>query len=112
PFSMIKYRTMHPNNHNPAKQASKDDPRIYPAGKWLRKLSIDELPQFVNVLRGDMSVIGPRPHLPAHDEMFARAMRRYLIRKFIQPGITGWAQVNGFRGEIHSETDIKKRVEG
>ena len=58
-----------------------------------------------------MSVIGPRPHLPAHDEMFARAMRRYLIRKFIQPGITGWAQVNGFRGEIFSESDIEKRVE-
>ena len=111
PFKIYKYRTMHLNHRSEARQASKNDERIYPAGKWLRKLSIDELPQFINVLRGDMSVIGPRPHLPAHDEMFARVMRRYLIRKFIQPGITGWAQVNGFRGEILSEGDIQKRVE-
>jgi exopolysaccharide biosynthesis polyprenyl glycosylphosphotransferase len=112
PFKMFKYRTMHLNHNSEARQASKNDSRIFPAGKWLRKLSIDELPQFINVLRDDMSVIGPRPHLPEHDEMFARVMKRYLIRKFIQPGITGWAQVNGFRGEIHSESDIQKRVEG
>jgi exopolysaccharide biosynthesis polyprenyl glycosylphosphotransferase len=112
PFKMLKYRTMHVNHNSEARQASKNDARIYPAGKWLRKLSLDELPQFLNVLRDDMSVIGPRPHLPEHDEMFARAMKRYLIRKFIQPGLTGWAQVNGFRGEIHSENDIEKRVEG
>jgi exopolysaccharide biosynthesis polyprenyl glycosylphosphotransferase len=111
PFKMFKYRTMHVNHNAEIKQASQGDPRIYPFGKWLRKLSIDELPQFINVLRGDMSVIGPRPHLSGHDEMFTRVMRRYLIRKFIQPGITGWAQVNGFRGEIHSEADIQKRVE-
>ena len=111
PFTMLKYRSMHPNHNCEAMQASKNDPRIFSTGKWLRKLSIDELPQFLNVLRGEMSVVGPRPHLPEHDEMFARVMRRYLIRKFIRPGITGWAQVNGFRGEILSEMDIKQRVE-
>jgi exopolysaccharide biosynthesis polyprenyl glycosylphosphotransferase len=111
PFTMLKYRSMHLNHNSEAKQASKNDPRMFSAGKWLRKLSLDELPQFLNVLRGDMSVVGPRPHLPEHDEIFARVMRRYLIRKFIRPGITGWAQVNGFRGEILSEMDIQQRVE-
>jgi len=111
PFTMLKYRTMHTNHNSEAKQACQNDPRVFTAGKWLRRLSIDELPQFINVLRGDMSVVGPRPHLSEHDEMFARVMKRYLIRKFIAPGITGWAQVNGFRGEIHTEEDIQRRVE-
>jgi len=110
-FQMIKYRTMHLNHHTEAKQASPHDPRVFAAGKWLRRLSIDELPQFLNVLRGDMSVVGPRPHLPEHDEMFAQVMKRYPIRRFLLPGITGWAQVNGFRGEIHTEDDIQQRVE-
>jgi putative colanic acid biosynthesis UDP-glucose lipid carrier transferase len=111
PFKIIKYRTMRLNHHNEALQASKDDPRIYAAGRWLRKFSIDEIPQFLNVLWGEMSVVGPRPHLPRHEEMFMRVMRKYPIRKFIRPGITGWAQVNGFRGEVHEESDIQKRVE-
>jgi putative colanic acid biosynthesis UDP-glucose lipid carrier transferase len=111
PFMIYKYRTMHLNHGSEARQASVDDPRIFPAGHWLRRLSIDELPQFINVLQGDMSVVGPRPHLPKHEEIFIRVMRRYLIRKFIRPGITGWAQVNGFRGEIHVERDIQLRVE-
>jgi putative colanic acid biosynthesis UDP-glucose lipid carrier transferase len=111
PFKMYKFRTMHPNGHNEAKQACKDDPRVYPAGYWLRKLSLDELPQFLNVLKGDMSVVGPRPHLSQHDEAFTKVMRKYVIRRFIPPGITGWAQVMGFRGEIHSELDVQKRVE-
>jgi putative colanic acid biosynthesis UDP-glucose lipid carrier transferase len=111
PFRMYKFRTMHSDGGNEAKQASRNDPRIYPAGHWLRKLSIDELPQFLNVLYGNMSVVGPRPHLPKHEEMFAKAMRRYPIRRFIPPGLTGWAQICGFRGEIHSEADIQKRVE-
>jgi undecaprenyl-phosphate glucose phosphotransferase len=111
PFTILKYRTMGLNHRSEAKQACKDDPRVFAAGRWLRKLSLDELPQFINVLRGDMSVVGPRPHLPEHDELFARAMKRYLIRKLIRPGITGWAQVNGFRGEIRSQEDIQQRVE-
>ena len=111
PFMIYKYRTMHMNQPDEARQASQGDPRIYPAGRWLRKLSIDELPQFINVLKGDMSVVGPRPHLPKHEELFMQVMRRYLIRKLIRPGITGWAQVSGFRGEIQQEIDIQKRVE-
>jgi exopolysaccharide biosynthesis polyprenyl glycosylphosphotransferase len=111
PFMMYKYRTMHVHQGNEAKQASKDDPRVFPAGYWLRKLSIDELPQFLNVLLGNMSVVGPRPHLAKHEELFLQVMQRYLIRKFICPGITGWAQVNGFRGEIHTQADIQRRME-
>src|SRR5262249_45639835 len=108
---IYKYRTMHLNHPDEARQASKNDARVYPAGRWFRKLSIDELPQFINVLKGEMSVVGPRPHLPKHEEVFVRVRSRYLIRKFIRSGITGWAQVNGFRGEIHVETDICRRVE-
>jgi exopolysaccharide biosynthesis polyprenyl glycosylphosphotransferase len=111
PFTIYKYRTMHVNEGNEAKQASQGDPRIFRAGRWLRKLSIDELPQFINVVLGNMSVVGPRPHLPKHEEIFVQTMKRYLIRKFICPGITGWAQVNGLRGEIHSHVDIQRRVE-
>jgi lipopolysaccharide/colanic/teichoic acid biosynthesis glycosyltransferase len=111
PFTMLKYRSMHPDHLCEAQQATKNDPRVFTAGKWLRKVSLDELPQFINVLRGDMSVVGPRPHLPEHDQLFAGAMKRYPIRKLIRPGITGWAQVSGFRGEIHSPTDIQQRVE-
>jgi putative colanic acid biosynthesis UDP-glucose lipid carrier transferase len=111
PFLMCKFRTMHVNHNNESKQATRSDPRVFPAGRWLRKLSVDELPQFLNVLQGNMSVVGPRPHLPEHEEMFMKVMRKYVIRRFIRPGITGWAQVNGFRGEIHSEADIQQRVE-
>ena len=111
PFRMIKYRTMHMNHGPEDKQASTGDPRIYPAGRWLRKFSVDELPQFINVVKGDMSLVGPRPHLQAHEEIWTRIMRTYVVRRFIRPGITGWAQVNGFRGEIHTEADIRKRVE-
>ena len=110
-FQMFKFRTMHATQGNDSRQASKDDPRVYPAGRWLRRLSLDELPQFLNVLRGEMSVVGPRPHLETHEEVWVSVMRKYVIRRFIRPGITGWAQVNGFRGEIHSEKDILKRVE-
>ena len=109
-FRMIKFRTMHLNHGQEARQASQHDERIYPAGRWMRRLSIDELPQFINVFLGDMSVVGPRPHLPQHDEAFARVMGRYTIRKFVPPGITGWAQINGFRGEIHGEQDVERRV--
>jgi lipopolysaccharide/colanic/teichoic acid biosynthesis glycosyltransferase len=111
PFTIYKYRTMHVHQGNEAQQASKGDRRVFPAGHWLRKSSIDELPQFLNVLLGNMSVVGPRPHLPKHEEVFVQVMKKYLIRKFICPGITGWAQVNGLRGEIHVQDDIQRRVE-
>jgi putative colanic acid biosynthesis UDP-glucose lipid carrier transferase len=111
PFKMFKYRTMHVSQSDEARQASQNDSRIFPAGRWMRRFSVDELPQFLNVLLGDMSVVGPRPHLPKHEELFAQVMRKYVIRRFIRPGLTGWAQVNGFRGEIHSEADVQKRVD-
>lgn len=89
----------------------RNDRRIFPLGVWMRKLSIDELPQFINVLFGDMSVVGPRPHMLQHDDMFIKIMRNYSVRRFVHPGITGWAQVRGFRGEIHTEQDARNRVE-
>ena len=111
PFKIYKYRTMYAHSDNEERQTSRNDARIFPGGNWLRRLSIDELPQFINVLFGNMSVVGPRPHLQQHDEAFAKMRRNYLVRRFIRPGITGWAQVNGHRGQIHSERDIQKRVE-
>jgi putative colanic acid biosynthesis UDP-glucose lipid carrier transferase len=111
PFKIYKFRTMRLEPQSEVRQASRNDPRVYPAGRWLRKFSVDELPQFLNVLKGEMSVVGPRPHLPKHEEMFVRVMGKYVIRKLIRPGITGWAQVNGFRGEVNEEADIQKRVE-
>jgi exopolysaccharide biosynthesis polyprenyl glycosylphosphotransferase len=110
-FMIYKYRTMHVKNDDEARQAAKNDRRIFPAGAWMRKLSIDELPQFINVFLGDMSVVGPRPHMLQHDDLFVKVMRNYLVRRFVHPGITGWAQVSGFRGEIHSERDVRNRVE-
>jgi exopolysaccharide biosynthesis polyprenyl glycosylphosphotransferase len=111
PFKIYKYRTMHVSHGNESRQATKNDSRIFPGGAWLRKSSIDELPQFINVLVGNMSIVGPRPHMPEHDEMFVKITRNYSVRRFIRPGITGWAQVNGFRGEIHGEKDVQNRVE-
>lgn len=109
-FYIFKYRTMSVQNDNEARQAAKNDRRIFPAGGWMRKLSVDELPQFINVLLGEMSVVGPRPHMPEHDDLFAKAMKNYMVRKFVLPGITGWAQVSGYRGEIRDEKDVHNRV--
>ena len=109
-FDIWKFRTMHPKNADLARQATTEDERVYPLGKWFRKLSIDEIPQFWNVLRGDMSVVGPRPHLLEHNEQFSQLMANYQVRTFIKPGITGLAQVRGFRGEAQTSQDIKNRV--
>ncbi|MEO8045365.1 MAG: exopolysaccharide biosynthesis polyprenyl glycosylphosphotransferase [Spartobacteria bacterium] len=109
-FDIWKFRTMDPANHDVARQATHEDDRVYPLGKWFRKLSIDEIPQFWNVLRGDMSVVGPRPHLIEHNAQFSQLMANYQVRTFVKPGITGLAQVRGFRGEAQTSKDIQNRV--
>jgi lipopolysaccharide/colanic/teichoic acid biosynthesis glycosyltransferase len=101
---------MHPENQDLARQATTEDERVYPLGKWLRKLSVDEVSQFWNVLRGDMSVVGPRPHLIEHNAHFSRLMASYRVRTFVKPGITGLAQVRGFRGEAQTCKDIENRM--
>ena len=109
-FRIWKFRTMHLGDHEVARQATAGDSRIFPAGRRLRRHSLDEVPQFINVLRGDMSLVGPRPHLVEHTEEFGR-VRRYHVRRFIKPGITGLAQVSSLRGEIRTTQDIISRVE-
>jgi len=111
PFVMFKFRTMHVGTFDETLQASRNDNRFYPFGALLRRLSLDELPQFINVIRGDMSVVGPRPHLSAHDALFAEKMKSYPQRMIVKPGITGLAQIRGFRGEMRNTEDILRRVE-
>jgi putative colanic acid biosysnthesis UDP-glucose lipid carrier transferase len=109
-FSCYKFRSMHLNPIADLEQVQKNDPRITKIGKFMRKTSIDELPQFFNVLLGDMSVVGPRPHMVSHTEMYAKSVDKFMVRHFIKPGITGLAQTNGFRGEVETEKDIINRV--
>jgi putative colanic acid biosynthesis UDP-glucose lipid carrier transferase len=92
-------------------QAQKDDSRITPVGAFLRKTSLDELPQFFNVLQGSMSIVGPRPHAVAHNELYRTMIKGYMVRHKVKPGITGWAQVNGWRGETDSLEKMKKRID-
>lgn len=109
-FSCYKFRSMTLNEIADLEQVSKNDPRITKVGRFLRKSSIDELPQFINVLFGEMSVVGPRPHMVSHTEMYARSVDKFMVRHFIKPGITGLAQTNGFRGEVETHDDIINRV--
>jgi putative colanic acid biosynthesis UDP-glucose lipid carrier transferase len=109
-FYCYKFRSMSLNEIADLEQVSKNDTRITNVGKFLRKSSIDELPQFFNVLLGDMSVVGPRPHMVSHTEMYAKRIDKFMVRHFIKPGITGLAQSNGFRGEVENEKDIINRV--
>lgn len=109
-FNCYKFRSMKLNAIADIEQVSKNDPRITSSGKFMRKTSIDELPQFFNVFLGDMSVVGPRPHMVSHTEMYARKIDKFMVRHFIKPGITGLAQTNGFRGEVENDKDIIYRV--
>jgi putative colanic acid biosysnthesis UDP-glucose lipid carrier transferase len=92
-------------------QATKNDARITPLGAFLRKTSLDELPQFINVLQGRMSVVGPRPHAVSHNEMYRKLIKGYMVRHKVKPGITGWAQVNGFRGETETLDKMQGRID-
>jgi putative colanic acid biosynthesis UDP-glucose lipid carrier transferase len=107
-----KFRTMTVcQDEGAVPQATRCDPRVTRVGAFLRKTSLDELPQFFNVLRGDMSVVGPRPHAVAHNEEYRKRVFGYMLRHAVKPGITGWAQINGFRGEIESTEMMSKRVD-
>ncbi|MCU0624308.1 MAG: undecaprenyl-phosphate glucose phosphotransferase [Gemmatimonadaceae bacterium] len=107
-----KFRTMKVQEDGAVvRQATKDDDRITPLGRFLRRTSLDELPQFFNVLQGRMSVVGPRPHAVAHNEMYRKLIKGYMIRHKVKPGITGWAQVNGARGETDTIDKMRTRIE-
>ncbi|MEK8050144.1 undecaprenyl-phosphate glucose phosphotransferase [Ideonella sp. DXS22W] len=109
---VYKFRSMRAEDNGPVvKQATKGDPRITPFGAFIRKTSLDELPQFINVLQGRMSIVGPRPHAVAHNEMYRELIKAYMVRHKVKPGITGWAQVNGHRGETDTIEKMQARVE-
>jgi len=110
PFWCLKFRSMRMNSTSDKKQATKNDDRITPIGKFLRKTSLDELPQFFNVFAGSMTVVGPRPHMLSHTEEYRAIISEFMVRHFMKPGITGWAQVNGFRGETKAPGSMEKRV--
>ena len=109
-FYVLKFRSMHVNKDADKLQATKNDPRKYPFGNFMRKSNIDELPQFINILKGDMSFVGPRPHMLAHTEQYSALITKYMVRHFVKPGLTGWAQVTGFRGETKELWQMEGRV--
>jgi Undecaprenyl-phosphate glucose phosphotransferase len=112
PFDIFKFRTMHVlENGTAIQQATRNDPRVTRLGRWLRQSSIDELPQLFNVLRGDMSLVGPRPHATSHNSEYAKLIANYAFRHHVKPGLTGWAQVNGHRGETARIEQMERRVE-
>jgi len=111
PFKCYKFRSMRVNTDSDIVQATRSDSRITPIGAFIRKTSLDEFPQFFNVLMGNMSVVGPRPHMVSHTERYSQLIDQFMVRHFLKPGITGWAQINGFRGETRTTEDMLQRVE-
>jgi putative colanic acid biosynthesis UDP-glucose lipid carrier transferase len=109
-FNCYKFRSMRPNDFADEKQAVKDDPRITRVGNFIRRTNLDELPQFINVLKGEMSVVGPRPHMLKHTKLYSNIIDKYMVRHLIKPGVTGWAQVNGYRGETPNIDQMEARV--
>jgi lipopolysaccharide/colanic/teichoic acid biosynthesis glycosyltransferase len=110
PFWCYKFRSMQINTLSDSLQAKKEDPRITPIGQFMRRTSIDELPQFFNVLLGNMSVVGPRPHMVKQTDAYTELISDFMVRHFVKPGITGLAQVSGYRGETKRVIDMKRRV--
>ena len=111
-FDCYKFRSMHVNKNADLEQATKNDPRKTRWGDIMRKTNIDEFPQFWNVLMGDMSIVGPRPHMLKHTEEYSKLIDKYMMRHFVKPGITGWSQVTGFRGETKELSQMEGRVQG
>lgn len=109
-FHCLKFRTMIVNEEADIRQATKDDNRITPIGRFLRETNIDELPQFINVLLGDMSVVGPRPHMIKHTEEYSKTISNYMLRHLIKPGVTGLAQAKGYRGQTQDDSSMRNRV--
>lgn len=109
-FDCLKFRTMIPHKHNSVKPTERNDPRVTRLGRILRKTSLDELPQFINVLKGEMSIVGPRPHMVSENESYSDIIKRYSLRHYVKPGITGLAQTKGYRGAIDSNIDMEKRI--
>jgi putative colanic acid biosynthesis UDP-glucose lipid carrier transferase len=111
PFLCYKFRSLKINKDAHDKQVTRNDERFTKLGRFLRKSNLDELPQFLNVFRGEMSVVGPRPHMLKHTEEYSQILNHYMIRHYVKPGVTGWAQINGYRGEIKKKKDLRGRIE-
>jgi putative colanic acid biosynthesis UDP-glucose lipid carrier transferase len=109
-FNCLKFRTMKVNKDADKVQATKGDSRITKIGAFMRKTNLDEMPQFLNVLIGDMSIVGPRPHMLKHTEMYSKLIDKYMVRHYAKPGITGWAQVTGYRGETKELSEMEGRI--
>jgi len=110
-FTCLKFRTMCLNDQADTRQSGGDDERIFRTGLFLRRTGLDELPQLVNILRGEMSLIGPRPHMLSHTEFYGARVEGYALRHRVRPGITGWAQVSGSRGETPDVSDMQRRID-
>lgn len=111
-FDVYKFRSMKPHQESAGQltQATRDDPRVTPIGRFMRRTSLDELPQFLNVLKGEMSVVGPRPHALVHNDLYKDKLMMYMQRHRVKPGITGWAQINGCRGETDTQEKMARRI--